>query len=325
MTRCDRHRPMDKQNLSGQPVHKQKPAKNKLLLKKKRHTRNTKQVLTPDGRINIFRLGEAHNPWGDLYHQLLTMTWLEFLGLIAGLYTAVNLLFAIAYLLGGDCIANAKPGSLSDTFFFSVQTMATIGYGAMYPKTVYAHVLVTIEALIGLLGVAMATGLMFARFARPTARVIFSNTAVIMPYNGVPTLMFRAANKRGNQILEARLWVTLLREETTVEGYTMRRIYDLKLVRSHSPFFVLSWTGMHPIDEDSPLYGETMESMAESSSEILITLAGTDETVAQSVHARHAYAVKDLLWNYKFVDFFSFLPTGERVLDFTLFHDVVPF
>lgn len=316
---------MDNPNPSSQPLTKRRHSNNKNPFRQKnRSSRATRQVLTPDGRINIFRLGEHHTPWGDLYHLLLTMTWIEFLGLVSGLYFVTNLLFAIAYLLGGDCIANAKPGSLTDAFFFSVQTMATIGYGALYPKTTYAHLLVTIEALIGLLGVAIATGLMFARFSRPTARVLFSNTAVIMPYNGVPTLMFRAGNKRGNQILEARLWVTLLREESTLEGYSIRRIYDLKLTRSHSPFFVLSWTGMHPIDEDSPLYGETIESLVESSAEILITLTGTDETVAQTVHARHAYAVKDILWNYKFVDVFSFLPTGERVLDFTLFHDVVP-
>lgn len=201
--------------------------------------------------------------------------------------------------------------------------MATIGYGALYPKTAYANILVAIEAFVGLLGVTMATGLMFARFARPTARVMFSNVAVIMPYNGQPTLMFRAGNRRGNQILEARLWVTLIREETTAEGYTMRRFYDLNLVRSQSPFFVLTWTAFHPIDATSPLYGETPESLAQSTAEILVTLTGLDETVAQTVHARHAYSAREILWNYQFVDVFSVLPNGQRVIDYTRFHHVM--
>lgn len=291
---------------------------------KNNHQRSgpSRRVLSPDGRISILRLGDSYNPWKDLYHRLLIMPWLHFLGLVACLYVVTNMFFAVAYLVGEENIANARPGSLMDAFSFSIQTMATIGYGAMYPKTLYAHILVAIEAFVGLLGVAMATGLMFARFSRPTARVVLSQNAVILPYNGVPTLMFRAANKRGNQILEARLWVTLLRDETTVEGHTMRRIYDMKLTRSHSPFFVLTWTAMHPIDEESPLYGETPESLANSDAEIMIALTGIDETVAQTVHTRYTYAVRNILWNFKFTDVISTLPTGQRVIDYANFHDV---
>lgn len=283
----------------------------------------SKQIVSPNGQVNILRLGERHYPWSDLYHLLLTMSWWQFLGLVTGLYLVTNTLFAIAYLIGPDNIANARPGSFADAFFFSVQTMATIGYGAMFPKTLYANILVAIEAFVGLLGVAMATGLMFARFSRPTARVLLSQTAVITPYNGVPTLMFRTANKRGNQILEARLWVTLIRDEVTAEGYPMRRIYDMKLTRNHSPFFVLTWTGMHPLDEDSPLYGETPESLAQSNAEILVSLTGIDETVAQTVHARHMYAVRNIYWNYRFADIFSTTSDGRRIIDYTRFHDVV--
>lgn len=282
-----------------------------------------KQVLSPDGRLSILRLGEHYTPWSDLYHLLLTMSWLRFLGLVAGLFLINNLLFAIAYLIGGDNIANAAPGSIVDTFFFSVQTMATIGYGAMYPKTVYANILVTVEALVGLLGVAMATGLMFARFSRPTARVLLSNIAVITPYHGVPTLMFRAANKRGNQILEAKLAVTLIRDEVTPEGLTMRRLHDMNLTRNQSPFFILTWTGMHPIDEHSPLYNETPESLAVSNSEILVSLTGIDETVSQTVHARQVYPVHNIRWNHRFADIFSTSPHGQRVIDYTYFHDVI--
>ncbi|MEX0270385.1 ion channel [Leptolyngbyaceae cyanobacterium UHCC 1019] len=293
-----------------------------LLNPKSGRRRSYKTLLSPNGRTTFLQINAKSAFWRDLYHLLLTMSWMQFLGLVVGLYLAGNLLFAVAYVLGGDSIANAKPGSLVDAFFFSIQTMATIGYGALYPKTFYANLLVAIEALIGLLGVAMITGLMFARFSRPSARVIFSRVAVVVPYDGKPTLMFRTANNRGNQILEARLWATLVRSETTAEGYTMRRIYDLNLVRSHSPLFTLSWTAMHPIDESSPLYGETPESLANSDADIIVSLTGLDETVAQPINARESYAVSDLIWNQRFVDVIFSLPNGQRVVDYSYFHDV---
>lgn len=252
------------------------------------------------------------------------MSWPTFLGFIGGLYGLTNLLFAIAYSLGGNCIANARPGALLDAFFFSIQTIATIGYGSMYPVTLYAHILVTLESMVGLLGIAMATGLMFARFSRPTARVLFSRVAVVAPHNNVPTLMFRTANRRSNQILEARLWVTLIRDEQFDFGQSLRRIYDLHLIRHQTPSLQLTWTAMHPITTDSPLYGETVESLIASNAEIRITLTGTDETVAQTVHARHAFSLQDIHWNHHFADIISKQPNGQWVIDYTRFHDVVP-
>lgn len=292
------------------------------MLEKRANALSNQRFVQRNGRINIERRGLQHSSWQDLYHRLLSMAWPAFLGWLFAGYIATNLVFALAYLLEKDSVANAT--SLLDTFFFSVQTMATIGYGVMAPKTPYANLLVVIEALFGLLGVAMATGLMFARFSRPTARVLFSRVAVIAPYNGVPTLMFRAANQRGNQILEARLWVTLARDELTQEGHYLRRLHDLKLVRQHSPFFELTWTAMHPIDEDSPFYGKTQEFLAQSQAEIIVTLTGTDGTFAQTVHARHSFVVGEILWNMRFVDIFSKLPNGRRVLDYTHFHEVIP-
>jgi inward rectifier potassium channel len=211
-----------------------------------------------------------------------------------------------------------------DAFFFSVQTMATIGYGAMYPQTDYANLLVSIEALVGLLGVAMATGLTLARFSRPSARVLFSRVAVIAPLNGLPTLMFRVANERRNQILEAQMGASLLRDEVTEEGQYIRRFYDLKLVRSQTRFFALSWLVMHVIDESSPLYGATPELLAEAETDIAITLIGLDETVSQTVHARHYYMSDEILWNMQFVDVFMRKPDGRRLLDLTRFHEVTP-
>lgn len=275
-------------------------------------------------RFDVVRKGISHSHWRDPYHLLLTINWPQFIMLLVASYVATNTLFALLYLLGGDCIKNARPGSFLDAFSFSVQTMATIGYGAMYPQTDYANLLVCIEALVGLLGVAMATGLMFARFSRPTARVLFSRVAVIAPHNGEPTLMIRVANERRNQILEAQIGLSLLRDEVTKEGQFIRRLYDLKLVRSQTRTFALSWLVMHVIDENSPLYGETPESLAEAQVDIVATLTGIDETVAQTVYARQYYITDEILWNVSFVDIFSKKPDGRRLLDFTRFHDVTP-
>lgn len=274
------------------------------------------------GQFNIVTKGASRFHWRDLYHLLLTISWPRFLTLIGLLYLVTNVLFAFAYLAGGNCVANARPGYFPDAFFFSVQTMATIGYGAMYPSTFYGNVIVALEALTGLLGVAMATGLMFARFSRPTARVIFTREAVIAPYNGVPTLMFRTANQRRNLIVEAQIRVSLLRNEITQEGKFIRRLQDLKLMRSQTPIFALTWLVMHPIDRESPLYGVTPEQLLEDEAELVITLTGLDATVSQTIHTRHSYVACEILWNMEFVDILSNTPDGRRVIDYTLFHSV---
>ena len=165
----------------------------------------------------------------DLYHWLLILPWRQFLGWVTLFYLGVNIAFAIAYLLPGNLIANAKPNSFKDTFFFSIQTLSTVGYGSMYPESLISQLLVTFEIFVGLLSVAILTGLMFARFSRPTAHIIFSQVAVITPFNGTPTLMFRVANRRDNRILEAQIKVTFVRSETSLEGQELRRFYDLKL------------------------------------------------------------------------------------------------
>lgn len=293
------------------------------LLPRRRLNQKRFDIVT-NRRFEVVRTGVSHSHWRDPYHLMLTMDWPSFIGVTVVFYVATNAVFALLYLAGGDSIKNARPGSFLDAFFFSVQTMATIGYGAMYPQTDYANLLVAIEALVGLLGVAMATGLMFARFSSPTARVLFSRVAVIAPHNGLPTLMLRVANERRNQILEAQIGISLLRNEVTAEGHFMRRFYDLKLVRSQTRIFALSWMVMHVIDENSPLYGETPESLAEMESDIIVTLTGIDETVSQTVHARHYYITEEILWNMRFVDIFSHKLDGRRVLDLTRFHEVTP-
>jgi len=280
-------------------------------------------VVSRDRSLKILRKGSSHSNWRDIYHWLLTLSWPKFVIVIIIVYAIANSFFALAYLAGGDCIANARPRSFADAFFFSVQTMASIGYGAMYPKTDYGNLVVAIEALVGLMGLAMGTGLMFARFSRPTARVLFSKVAVITTYNGKLTLMFRTANERHNQVYEAEMHVNLVRDEVSIEGSVMRRFYDLKLVRNKSPLFVLTWTAMHIIDETSPLYGETEETLHHSNIEIIVILTGIDETVAQTIHTRHSYLAEEIYWNQRFVDILITMPDGQRLIDYTRFHDVV--
>ncbi|MBW4685898.1 MAG: ATP-sensitive inward rectifier potassium channel 10 [Komarekiella atlantica HA4396-MV6] len=297
----------------------------------KRLSQKQRQRLIPrihikiqDGQFEIMGMGVWYSYWRDPYHLLLTIPWTAFLALIAVLYVGINALFALAYLAGGDCIENARPGYFLDAFFFSVQTLASIGYGAMYPKTTYANTIVTIEAMAGLVGIAVMTGLAFARFSRPTARVLFSRVAVITPHEGMPTLMFRAANERRNQILEAQMRVYLMRDEVTAEGHLIRRFHDLKLLRSQTPSFMLSWSAMHPIDEYSPLYGVTPKSLIQTKTTLVISLSGIDETVAQVVHARHHYSANDILWNYRFVDIIHYTNEGHRYIDYNHFHDILP-
>ncbi|MEA5471468.1 ion channel [Spirulina sp. 06S082] len=288
--------------------------------------RKTQQVsVVGMGGIKFIRHGLESFHWQDFYHLLFTMSWAKLFGAISLAYIVLNIFFACAYAIGGDCIANAQPGYFPDAFFFSVQTMATIGYGAMYPTTPYSNFLVFVEVFVGLLGVAMATGLMFARFSVPSARVLFSKVAVICPYNQIPTLIFRTANQRNNLILESQITVTILMPEITPEGHNIRRLHDLKLVRSNTPIFSLSWMVMHPIDEKSPLYGLTSEDLAELEASIIVTLTGLDETVSQTIHSRYMYMNHDILWNMRFVDVIETLPNGDRKINYSAFHDVVDY
>ena len=192
----------------------------------------------------------------------------------------------------------------------------------MYPQTLYAQILVTLEVLVGLLLVAMATGLMFARFAQPKARVLFSKVAVISPFNNIPTLMLRVANQRDNRIIEARIQMSVLKNEISSEGIALRRFYKLHLMRSESPSFAISWLVMHQIDKSSPFYGETIDSLISSDAEVLVILTGLDETFSQTIHARYVYKIRDILWSMKFVDILHKSRDGEYTIDYEKFHDV---
>ena len=269
----------------------------------------------------IRRVGLRDHPARDLYHLALTISWPLFLAVFAGLYLAINVVFAGLYLLDPGAIANARPGAFSDAFFFSVQTIATIGYGGMVPAGLYANLLVTVETLFGLTLLALTTGLMFARFSRPTARVLFSRVLVVAPRDGQPTLMLRMANQRRNQILQAQVSLSLLRDEVTAEGEVMRRFHDLALSRAASPVFALTFTVMHPITPSSPLYGASAASLASEAAEFVVSVTGIDETMSLTVHARHSWGAEDIRWGHRFADILGWLDDGSRAIDFSRFHD----
>jgi len=268
-------------------------------------------------------IGAPLTPLGDLYHQLLRAPWwLDLLG-VSVVFLLINLLFALAYLAVGG-VAGARPGSLADHFFFSVQTMGTIGYGVMYPLTSAAEVLVTCEVIAGVSLVALATGMLFAKFSVPRARMQFAEWATISPYNGVPTLMFRLGNERASQIVEATVRVVLLRTEHTTEGVVYYRMHDLALERSRSPYISRAWIVMHRIDESSPLRGSTPETLARDEVELILTVVGIDETSAQNLSARHHYVHTQVRWGARHADLLSERADGGLRLHMSEFHRTVP-
>ena len=259
----------------------------------------------------------------DAFHAFLRIPWWAGLGIVVAAFLVANLLFGLAYArLGG--VANARPHSIADGFYFSIQTMATIGYGAMYPQSTAANVLVVIEAVLGLLITALSTGLVFAKFSRPTGRIVFSHDVVIGPMDGVPMLMFRVGNERGNMIAEATIRVAVVRTVKTAEGNTFYRITDLPLVRERSPAMSRSWTVMHEITAASPLHGYDPERMAREELELMVSLSGIDDTSYQPVHARHQYEHPAIRWGARLADVLSESADGDLVLDVRQFHAVVP-
>ena len=280
------------------------------------------RFLSREGRSNLVLYGVRRHFYTDVYHSWLRAPWRAAIGALTVLYLAVNCLFAAAYLVVGG-VENLGPRSYTDAFFFSVQTIATIGYGHMVPLSLAANALVTVESLVGLLGVAMATGLMFAKFARPTARVLWSDVAVVAPFESVPSLMFRVANERGNQVVEAQVRVAMLISEETSEGETIRRNIDLHLRRNVSTVFALSWTIVHPLTAESPFVTHTREQLLAGRAEVIASLIGLDDAFNQTIHSRHSWTMEEIVWNARFADIMGTLPDGRQGVNYLRFHEVV--
>jgi inward rectifier potassium channel len=279
----------------------------------------------PFSRQSVKAIGLERAPHKDLYHFVLGRSWTVFFLLVGLVFVLANMVFAWLYLAEPGSIANVRPGSFEDAFYFSVQTLATIGYGGMYPASRYGHIVVALEAIVGILMVALITGITFTRFARPSARVLFSNKVVITPRDGVPHVMFRMANWRRNRIVEARLNVILLVTERTREGEMMRRQIDLPLLRDRTSVFFLTWSAMHLVDEKSPFFGpEALARLRAQQAEVYLSLTGLDETIGQTIHVRKQYVLDDIVPGARFADVLTTREDGVRVIDYRKFHDVVP-
>ena len=260
------------------------------------------RLLNPDGSFNVERRGLRVASSLSLYHTLLTTTWTRFMGLVVALYLLLNGVFAVAFVACGPgaLVGGGEPGLLR-AFFFSVETFSTIGYGIVSPTGLAANLVVTAEALVGLLWLALATGLLFARFSRPTARILFSRQAVVAPYRGGTAFEFRIANARSSQLIEVEAKVLFARFEQA-GGRAVRRFYPLALERDSVVFFPLAWTIVHPITESSPLHGLTADDLRASDAEFLVLLSGIEEAFAQRVHARSSYKGDEIVWGARFAD-----------------------
>jgi inward rectifier potassium channel len=272
--------------------------------------------------LSIERRNLPRAVWSDLYHHLMARSWLRLLGLVAFIYLSVNSIFAGLYLLGHEAVNGAH--GFFEHFFFSVETMSTIGYGTMSPRTPYAHTLVTLQAFSGTLFLAVVTGLVFSKFSRPTARVLWSRHVIFIERNGQPQLLFRMANQRANQIVEANLRVVVGRNESTADGEQLRRFYDLELVRHSNVFFALTWTAIHHITPHSPLHGLDFAQMKEQQLQLICSLVGMDETFAQTVHARKGYTPDDFVRDQRFADLLGVDENGTRYVDYARFDELVP-
>ena len=284
------------------------------------------RVFAPEAerRRAVDIIGARSGGFADAYHALIKTSWPRLFLAVALVFLGINAVFGCAYWAVGG-IANARSTSFLDHFFFSVHTFGTIGYGSMYPTTTPSELVMTLEALSSLFLTAVMTGLAFAKFARPTARVLWSNVAVVSDREGVPTLMIRMANERRNHVVDASLRLSVLRNEVTREGERVRRFVDLPLVRASSPSFLLTWTVMHQITRDSPLYRATVESLTAESAEMVMTMTGLDEVLSQTVHARHSYIPHEVVFGARYADVIAPRKAdGKAVLDFRKFHDTLP-
>ena len=269
-----------------------------------------RRLLNRDGTFNVRREGLPLFASLSAYHYLLNISWTKFLGYVGAGYVAGNAIFAVAYLLCGpyDLVGmnphDGMAGRFATAFFFSVHTLATIGYGSIYPHNLGANIVVAVEALAGLIGFSFVAGIVFARFARPLAKIIFSRCAIVAPYNDITAFMFRIVNQKSNEIVELRAKLMLARRKRESPNGE-REFIPLKLERERVSFFPLSWTIVHPIDEESPLRGMSPEEMLACETEFLILLNGFDETFSQNVHTRSSYRGDEVVWGAKFRSMFN--------------------
>ena len=283
-----------------------------------------KTVSVRAGQVEFLKVNTESWEWRDAYQWLLGLTWPQFAAFVAGIYVALNLAFAALYYLGSDAIAGMRRDSFIEAFFFSVQTLATVGYGHMYPQTLYGHIVTTIEIMSGMFLLAVMTGLIFVRFSRPAARILFSKTIVIAPLNGRPTLMLRIGNLRQRSMVEAEFRIMFMRDEPLLEGGDFRHFYNLRLHFDRLVSFPAALTLRHTIDETSPLFGATPQSLEQSRALLVASVLGIDPVIPAAVQTQKDYTWRDIQFGQRFVEIYTDLDDGKLTVDYGRLHDTEP-
>jgi inward rectifier potassium channel len=280
------------------------------------------QVLRVGGR-EIIAEGLHLNFWADISHRCMTASWPAFIGGAVLVFIVFNAFFASFYWIGDQPISNVPGGAYIDYLYFSIETLSTAGYGDMHPQTHYGHFIAAVELFTGIFSMSLMTGLIFARFSRPNARLLFANYPVITSHEGKPTLMVRFANERHNMITNATARFWLLRKVVSMEGHSYRRFFELPLVRNEHPAFALSWTLYHILDEDSPLYGLDAEDLDASDVSFFVVVSGYDVVAAQTVNARKAYGHADIRFGHRYADILDTSEDGRIRIDYGRFHETL--
>jgi inward rectifier potassium channel len=278
--------------------------------------RRQRQIRVRSGQFEFVKLNAEKFDWRDTYHLILTLSWPWFAGFVFGIYLLINFVFAALYMLDAHAVAEMPPASFLYAFFFSVETLATVGYGHMYPGSLYGHVISTLEIIVGMFGLAVITGLIFVRFSRPTARMHFSKVAVIAPFDGVPNLMIRLANLRHQAMVEPEFRMLLVRSMITAEGEEMRRFRPLKLEFDRLISFPAVLTVRHRIDEESPLFGMTPEDFQQQDVRIIASIVGVDTVIVAPVQSFGDYNYEQIEWNRRFVEIYDQNEEGQWTVDY---------
>jgi inward rectifier potassium channel len=283
----------------------------------KRKRRAPRNATMRTGSIEIVKRGASRYDFHDPYHIALSMRWRGFAVAFVGFELCINLVFALLYFVNPGCIAGARPGSFTDAFFFSLETLATVGYGTMAPATFYGHAVSAIEIVCGMAFTAIMTGLLFVRFSKPRSRILFAGQAVVTSHNCSPTLMVRIANGRLSLLTHATVRLGVLLPEISAEGRSFRYVHDLILSNATLPLFALTWTVMHRIDQHSPLAGYDAERFMESDARLFLTIEARDHALGAAVHDMRIYTAEEVLFGVHYAEAVTFDDQRRPIADLT--------